>query len=289
MIDRYQQYKNNSFDSDPVSDTSMLSEKDIDLIKYALNKEWTNPKFKLKWFVGEQQVTPFAKLRQWLLELRSKEEVLDAQVHDTKTMQLKIKKFKRIIENSTDDIQKEEAEMELVTIEFNLKRNLRRTNDGLLERQHLIDLINEFLESDESKLPDGRSIMDIMGTAEEDALEAHYWTMRLAKQAAMDIQAFGRIGVGNMEAICNLKEQHQSEVLVLAHKYALQLEVHQNVIRQEVAVQLGIPKEAVPGLGVTMSAEAVTKFIERPTDSKEAIVEKKPEEKKENLENVYRI
>lgn len=288
MIDRFKQYENHDFDSVPVSDVSMLPEKDIELIKYALNKEWTNPKFKLKWFVGEQQITPFAKLRQWLLELRSKEEVIDAQMHDTKTMQLKIKKFKRILESSTDEIEKEEAEIELTTLEFNLRRNQRRTNDSLLERQHLIDLINEFLDSEESKLPDGRSIMDIMGTSEEDHLEAHYWTIRLAKQAAMDISSFGRVGVGNMEAICNLTEQRQSEILVLAHRYALQLEVHQNVIRQEVAAQLGIPKEAVPALGVTMSSEVITKYTSKPSVTAE-IPADDIQKQKEDLKNVYRI
>ena len=50
----------------------MLTDREKDLVKISLNKEWTNPKFKLRWFVGQTQITPFAKFRQWLLEIKAK-------------------------------------------------------------------------------------------------------------------------------------------------------------------------------------------------------------------------
>ena len=71
MTDRRMQYNSNRFNSEINSDVSMLSEEDQSLIKVAMNKEWTNPKFKLKWFVGQAQITPFAKFRQWLLEIKA--------------------------------------------------------------------------------------------------------------------------------------------------------------------------------------------------------------------------
>jgi hypothetical protein len=52
MTDRVMQYHSDRYNSEIQSDVSMLSDQDKDLIKKALNKEWTNPKFKLKYFVG---------------------------------------------------------------------------------------------------------------------------------------------------------------------------------------------------------------------------------------------
>jgi len=58
MPDRIMEYHSDRFNSEINSDVSMLSERDKELIKKSLNKEWTNPKFKLRWFVGQAQITP---------------------------------------------------------------------------------------------------------------------------------------------------------------------------------------------------------------------------------------
>jgi len=51
---------------------------DKELIDFALTKSNATPKFKLKYFVGGAQLTPYATLRQWLMELRAREESLDS-------------------------------------------------------------------------------------------------------------------------------------------------------------------------------------------------------------------
>ena len=77
MTDRLIQYSSDRYQSTIESDTSMLEDKDKELILKAMNKEWTNPKYKLRWFVGQAQITPFSKFRQWLMELRGKEEAIE--------------------------------------------------------------------------------------------------------------------------------------------------------------------------------------------------------------------
>jgi len=68
MTDRRSQYsENHRFQSVIESDTSMMSDNEKDLITRAMNKEWTNPKYKMRYFVGQAQITPFLKFRQWLL------------------------------------------------------------------------------------------------------------------------------------------------------------------------------------------------------------------------------
>jgi hypothetical protein len=107
------------------------------------------------------------------------------------------------------------------------------------ERNEIIELITEFLASDESKTPDGRSLMDVINTPEEEVYEAQYWTVRLARQAAMDMVAYGRIGSGNYEAIQQLHPNQQVEVLGLANHISLTLDKRQEAIRQEIGKHLG--------------------------------------------------
>jgi len=282
-MDRYNQYKNTRI-HELFTNTENLTEEDKNLIKKCLPKEWTNPKFKIKYFIGEQQVTPFGKLRQWLLEIKIKEGTLAQQEFEVRKGNVKIKKIQRTIDNTADPIDKEELQIELEQAKIDNMLFEDRLKDGYLERQHLIDCVNEFLDSEDGKLEDGRSLMDVIDTEEEELFEAHYWTLRLAKQAAMDISSFGRVGTGNMEAICNLTLEHQEQVLGIAHEIALNLEVKQNTMRQQIAERMGLPAHTVPGLGMFQ-----TNFskIENNNDSNEKIENTKDDNG--DLENVYRI
>jgi len=49
-----------------------------------------------------------------------------------------------------------------------------------------------------------------------EELERQHWTARLARQTAMDMIAYGRAGVGNMEAVYMLEPPQQVEVMQLA-------------------------------------------------------------------------
>ena len=109
-----------------------------------------------------------------------------------------------------------------------------------LERQHLIDLIEEFEASDEAKLPDGsgRTYADVLDTEEEDLYEAQYWTNRLAKQAACDMLFYGRIGTGNMDAILSMSPEQQAETLALTMNFSTQLQSYQTRLQNEATQML---------------------------------------------------
>ena len=223
MPDRIMEYHSDRFNSEINSDVSMLSERDKELIKKSLNKEWTNPKFKLRWFVGQAQITPFAKFRQWLLEIKTKEEAIENMEYELAKHQVEIERFKRLRDASTDDLDRRMAEIEMWNLERLLYMSKRRIQDWYLERQHLVDLLKEFLDSDEAKLKDGsgRTYMDIIDTEEEDKFESEIWTNRLAKQAACDLIFYGRINSGNMDAILTMSAEQQAETLALGLNFGL--------------------------------------------------------------------
>lgn len=240
MTDRLVQYHSDRYNSEINSDVSMLSERDKELIKLSLNKEWTNPKFKLRWFVGQAQITPFAKCRQWLLEIKTKEESIENMEYELAKMDLEYDRFVRIRDNSTDDLDRRAAEIEMWNVERLRYMSKRRLQDWYLERQQLIDLLTEFLDSDEAKLKDGsgRTYLDILNTEEEDVYEAEIWTNRLAKQAACDMIFYGRINSGNMDAILSMHPDQQAETLALAVSFGTQLQQYTQQIQNQVDNQL---------------------------------------------------
>jgi hypothetical protein len=234
------EYHSDRFNSEINSDVSMLSERDKDLIKRSLNKEWTNPKFKLRWFVGQAQITPFAKFRQWLLEIKTKEEAIENMEYELAKHQVEIERFKRLRDTAIDDLDKRMAEIEMWNLERLHYMSKRRIQDWYLERQHLVDLLKEFLDSDEAKLKDGsgRTYMDIMDTEEEDNFEAEIWTNRLAKQAACDLIFYGRINSGNMDAILTMSAEQQAETLALGLNFATQLQQYTNNLQLKIDEKL---------------------------------------------------
>lgn len=242
MTDRIVQYHSDRYNSEINSDVSMLTEDEKKLIKLSMNKEWTNPKFKLRWFVGQAQITPFAKFRQWLLEIKSKEESIENMEYELAKLELEKDRFIRIRDNSADDLDRRGAEIELWNNERLVYTTKRRLQDWYLERQHLVDLLQEFLASDEAKLKDGsgRTYMDIMNTEEEDGFEAEIWTNRLAKQAACDMMFYGRINSGNMDAILSMSPEQQADTLNLAINFGTQLQQYVNLLQNQVDKELGL-------------------------------------------------
>jgi hypothetical protein len=242
MTDRIVQYHSDRYNSEINSDVSMLTEDEKQLIKLSMNKEWTNPKFKLRWFVGQAQITPFAKFRQWLLEIKGKEESIENMEYELAKLELEKDRFIRIRDNSADDLDRRGAEIELWNNERMVYTTKRRLQDWYLERQHLVDLLVEFLASDEAKLKDGsgRTYMDIMNTEEEDTFEAEIWTNRLAKQAACDMMFYGRINSGNMDAILSMSPEQQADTLNLAINFGTQLQQYVNLLQNQVDKELGL-------------------------------------------------
>lgn len=284
MSDRIAEYKYHSekFQSEVMSDVSMLAQKDKEILEYSLNKEWSNPKFKMRWFVGETQITPFSKLRQWLLEVKSREEAIESLEYDIEKWQIQVDRHLHLAEQSTDDFDRREHELEARELSRKQVMTKRRLVNWYLERQTIIDLITEFLASEEALLPDGtgRTYMDIMDTDEEEFYEAEYWTNRLAKQAATDLLFYGRVGSGNMDAILSMSPQQQTETLTLAMSYGTQLQQINTGIQLEVDKTLSIEKTDTAFLSIPIE-------LEKETGRVTATAQSTNNDDGENILNVY--
>lgn len=215
----------NMFKTELITDTSMLSEKEKDLILFASNQEWGTPAFKLRHFVGDAQITPYAKMRQFIVELRGREEMVEQ-------MEVDVAKNEALIAIEMDKIEAAQTENEKKYHQIEVNRLIndnnkfkRRLNAAYGERDRILEVIKEMYQTGEAFLEDGTEIISIFGDAEkEEALESDYWTLRLAKQAALDIMSYGHIGTGNMDAISMMHPKQQLETLQLAVNYSVEVD-----------------------------------------------------------------
>jgi len=175
------------------------------------------PEFKAKHFVGNAQITPFAKVRQYLVEIENRQIMLEQNEYEKEKLILEIKKEERKLKHETDDI-----EVDLIKLEIKKKINNIKSFDKLIhraasERDVYVKLIQDIIDSPDGKYEDGRTLLEIMeDPIVTEKLEQQYWTFRMAKQTALDMIAYGRAGLGNMDSVFMLDGEQQQEIIKLA-------------------------------------------------------------------------
>ena len=203
--------------NDISTNVDALSENQKELIAHAMGKSWTVPEFKVRYFIGNAQITPYAKLKQYMTELNTRESAVENMEYEIEKLkcELEIEHAKK--EATADPIAKKIHDLEILKLDRMYKKSKFRMRDAYAERAMFLKLIEEFNNSPEGRLPDGTLLMDaIDDPVLSEQLERDHWTLRLAKQTAMDMIAYGRAGVGNMEAVYMLDGAQQQDVMALA-------------------------------------------------------------------------
>lgn len=207
---------------------------DQELIDFSLTKSNATPRFKLKYFVGAAQLTPYGTLKQWFMELRARQETIDSINLKYKKCQLLIKQEEEKLAAATSDLQKEFIQLEITDKKNDCVRYERQLRDTSLEKEDILNLIKDFCNSEYGRLPDGTLLLDAFGNKElEEKLEYDYWTVRMGKQAALDVMFYGRVNSGNMDAILMMNEDQQKQVLSLATHHALQIDNGVNLLKEQ--------------------------------------------------------
>jgi len=217
----------------------VLTEKQNEIIRKSQLNDWSMPEFKLKNFVARSHIHPMHQLRQLMLELNTKAEMIENWEFDREQFELEIE-----LENEKASLAHYEAQKKLHLLEIKrittklavVQEKLRTI---LIEREKVLKLIDEIDNSPQGRTKDGRRYLDIMDDPEQnEEIESDYWEYRLAKQAAMDMIAYGRIGVGNMEAIMQLDADSQNKTIAMAYEVLIQNESRMNKISDVVVEKL---------------------------------------------------
>lgn len=216
-----------------LTDTTYLNDDQLKILELALNKDASVPVYKMKYFIGHSMINTYAILRQYLLELKAREETLESLHFAREKMHIEIEmQEEKIASSQTTPAMKKLHELEIRRYRQELTKVERNLQDVYTERNKFLALVEELNNSPEGKLPDGRLIFEAMANpVEAEAFEAEHWTIRMAKQAAMDMLAYGRLGSGNLESIAMMPPKQQAEVLLIANEYTVKMENQFGLIR----------------------------------------------------------
>ena len=165
----------------------------------------------IKKFVVNSHVTDKRKLRQVMIEVSTRN-------HERKKLVLDIER-KRI------SIEKLEAEMETVDDPYDRRMMQCDLDEWHLDigrfkialRQHDNEM-ECFMEWVNKKYGSFEDLQEASQYNEEE--ERKYWIARMGKQAAMDVYATGKIGVGNLDSIAMMREEDQYATLNIAMQYS---------------------------------------------------------------------
>lgn len=205
----------------PMTDTSMLSENDKQLLELALATDHGTPLFKIRHFVGDAQITRYAKYKQLMLELRSREEIIEQTLVTLEKNKAHIEEVKEMIENAPTAAAAKKLQWDLTSHVNDVAKTERRLQMAYRERGHFLKILNEMYASGEAYLADGTDMRKALIDEDlQEELEAEHWTYRLGKQAALDLIAYGHIGTGNLEAISMMSESQAVKTLQLAMTYS---------------------------------------------------------------------
>jgi hypothetical protein len=232
---------------------------DKELIEFANSSvDSSVAEFKLKHFVGQSMVTPYHQLKQLFLELRIRQ---DSYLHieweiERKNLEQLVEEQK--LKNSKNEIEKKYIEIDLL----NIKKDLKRHEDALVsankEKNRILKIIKDLLNSPAAVLPDGTKIMDVFGNEElEEKLERQHWITKLAKQASMEMLAYGKIGTGNMDAIAMMSPEDIAECLSLTSDYTVRVGTGMGLLTEKAIndLKLGyinpVNKERMKNMGIS--------------------------------------
>jgi hypothetical protein len=216
-----------------------LTGKQKELAEFAMGYEHAQSEFKTKHFVGNAQITPYQKYKQFLLELRTREESIELML-----IQLEIKKAEIAVELEKGEQSNLPAFKNLCAMNARDKEREsllveRRLQQAIFERDQYVRLLEEMYTTGEAYLPDGMDLKDAITDVYLDAqLERDHWITRLSKQAALDLLAYGQIGTGNMEAITMLSDIDAAEVINVAIGYSNRLKNEMVNVEQKVLEEI---------------------------------------------------
>lgn len=241
LITAGKQYPIVTPDSKVIKDLE-LDEKGKEIMLGALNMSSNQSEYQNKFFVTASQLTPYRMLKQCMLEIEARHHSWYNVKNKHKRKLIEIQMAKRDLEQIRDPLAKQLLEVDIEDMENDCRiweRKLLQAEDEMLG---FINQVKQIAGDDEELLKKAFSY--------DEEEERQYWVTRMAKQAAMDMVSYGRIGSGNMDSIAMMPEEDQIMTLATTLQYNERLMNGLNQISQAVSQGLLENKDHLPKFDV---------------------------------------
>lgn len=226
-------------DSKVVRDLN-LDEKEMQIMVGALNMSSNQSEYQNQFFVTASQLTPYRMLKQCMLEIESRHHSWYNIKNKMKRKLIEIKMAKRDLEQFGHQ---DELRAELIKVDIeDMENDCRIWERKLMQAEE--EMIG-FIKQVKQIAGDNEELLNKAFTYDHEE-ERQYWITRMAKQAAMDMVSYGRIGTGNMDSIAMMPEEDQIMTLATTLQYNERLMGGLGQISQAVSQGLLENKEHLP-------------------------------------------
>ena len=165
----------------------------------------------IKNFVVNSHVTDKRKLRQVLIEVSTRNHEKKKLLLDVERKRVKIEALAAKLEVTEDPYDRKLIEIDIKEYEL----DLGRFNIALHQHDNEMAAFMEWIHKNYGDMEDL-----VKGAEYNEEEERKYWIARMGKQAAMDVYATGKIGVGNLDSIAMMREDDQYATLNIAMQYS---------------------------------------------------------------------
>ena len=177
-------------------------------------------------YVIKSHVTEDRQLKQVLLEVENRSHQYEKMLLDEKKGDVRLRRCREELEKlkaeGADPYDIELAEIEIEDALLDNEMWHRRKGQATYEMNCFIEYVKE----------KGYTKEQLEEAVEWNAeREREYWIARLGKQAALDIMANGRVGIGNMDSIAMMKQEDQVGILDVASQYACLMKISMDKIQ----------------------------------------------------------
>lgn len=175
--------------------------------------------FQMENFVVNESITPYRKLRQALMEVKARMEVLANGDFDLQENELKRKKARQEFETLTG-IDKELKEVEIKRLDYIINRTSTMRQQQTREAEFFMGIASELIDQMGGVEKVKQCLNDPKYHYEQ---ETDYWTKRLSRSVCSDFINFGTITKGVVESISCLPLEQQKEIIQVALNQQAQL------------------------------------------------------------------
>jgi hypothetical protein len=167
--------------------------------------------FQMDKFVINEQITPYKKLKQAIIEAKSRLETQTITAFDLEEMEIKLKQAQLEEKLATDDLDRKLKNINVRKTEFTLNRTQIRMAQLQSESQYFLSQVESIVNEHFGSIEQAVEKMSDNNFHYEQ--ESDYWNHKLSRGVYSDLINFGTISKGVLEAIACLSNQQQQEIL----------------------------------------------------------------------------
>jgi len=167
--------------------------------------------FQMDKFVINENITPYKKLKQAVIEARTRIEVQTTTSFELE--ELHIKKQKAEFEEMSDPDQfvKKLKNIEVRKLNFEINRTTARLSQLQMEAEFFLKQIEKIVNENFNSID--AAIESLSDFEYQNEQELEYWTHKLSRSVYSDLINYGTISKGVLEAIACLTDQQQMAIL----------------------------------------------------------------------------